>query len=287
MAFAGDYNTEDGYTGNGLYDGGQRPAPVGYHYDEQGNLVPDAPSSASGAGPITDWQNDPRVNLPGHQSPPGYHWDPHMAMDVPDTPAGGSTTTGGGDGGTGGSSIGSLISPFVGTAPALPGNDTSWLPSLPEFHAPKYTAPAPFAAPTGESVLNEPGFKFGMDEGLQGLQQSAAARGVLNGGGTLKDIAAWGQNYAGTKYNDAYGREASTYDRNVLNQNVLPYQYAFQGAQAEFAPKMQGYATQAAAGQRANEFGYNSAMDQYKTAYDQWLANQQLLYNYRAPFLQG
>jgi len=271
MAWAGDEYNDDN-KGTGDNNVGPGAAPPGYHYDEYGNLVPDAPAlPAFGVNPAAPVA--PPVGTPGTYQ-----------LGSPNDP-----NRGGGDGGGGGGggTVGDLIHPFVGTAPALPGNDTSWLPALPEFHAPKYVAPNPFVAPTGESVLNEPGFKFGMDEGLQGLQQSAAARGVLNGGGTLKDIAAWGQNYAGTKYNDAYGREASTYDRNVLNQNVLPYQYAFQGAQAEFAPKLQGYATQAAAGQRANEFGYNAAMDQYKNAYDQWLSNQQLLYNYRAPFLQG
>lgn len=217
---------------------------------------------------------------------------------------------GGGGGGGLGSSIGSLIAPYTGSGFAAPASvnlggpaGIPYIPPTPQFHAPSYTPPPAFSyegfkAPTGETVLNEPGFKFGLDQGLQGLQQSAAARGVLNGGGTLKDVAAWAQNYAGGKFSDAYNREANTYgmnranaygnyQTNVLHQNIEPYQFAFQGAQSEFAPQLQGYATQAAAGQRQNESNYGNAMALYQDDYKRYLDSQQLLYNYRAPFLQG
>lgn len=221
------------------------------------------------------------------------------------TPVPVDTGSGGGGGGGGGGlgSVGSLISPFTGSAPALPGSGTGYIPPTPEFHPPAYTPPPAFSydafkAPTGETVMNEPGFQFGLDQGLQGLQQSAAARGVLNGGGTLKDVAAWANNYGSQKYGDAYNREATTYGMNRANalgnyntnyqtQYTDPYNYAFQGAQAAFAPQMQGYATQAAAGQRANEFNYGAAYDQYKDSYQQYLDQQNLLYNYRRPFLEG
>lgn len=213
-------------------------------------------------------------------------------------------------GGYGGGSIGSLISPYTGGAFQAPSQvnlggpaGIPYIPQTPQFHAPGYTPPPAFSyesfkAPTGETVLNEPGFKFGLDQGLQGLEQSAAARGVLNGGGTLKDVAAWANNYGAQKYGDAYSREASTYgmnranafgnyQTNVLHQNIEPYQFAFQGAQAEFAPQMQGYATQAAAGQRANEFNYGNEFAKYQDDFNRYMSQQGLLYNYRAPFLQG
>lgn len=226
------------------------------------------------------------------------------------SPAPVDTGSGGYSGGGGGGSVGSLIAPYTGgsfqaPSPVNLGGPAGipYIPPTPQFHAPGYTPPPPFQyeqfkAPTGETVLNEPGFKFGLDQGLQGLEQSAAARGVLNGGGTLKDVAAWANNYGAQKYGDAYSREASTYgmnranaadiySRNYQTQYVDPYNFAFQGAQAEFAPQMQGYATQAAAGQRANEFNYGNAFSQYQDDYQRYLDQQQLLYNYRAPFLQG
>lgn len=217
---------------------------------------------------------------------------------------------GNGGGGGGGSSIGSLIAPYTGGAFQPPAQvnlggpaGIPYIPQTPQFHAPGYTPPPAFSyesfkAPTGETVLNESGFKFGLDQGLQGLEQSAAARGVLNGGGTLKDVAAWAQNYGAGKYGDAYNREANTYgmnranafgnyQTNVLHQNIEPYQFAFQGAQAEFAPQMQGFATQAQAGQRQNELNTQNAYRDYDTSYQRWLNEQNLLFNYRQPFLQG
>jgi hypothetical protein len=307
---AGDYY-DDPFQGQGT-------PPPGYHYDQSGNLVPDSsgPSPSypdvptltadqvgnAGQGFASEWA--PGATAPSN-APPGYHWDERYAAYLPDAPE----PTGGPDPGPGPTpsplptSIGSFIAPFTGTAPALPGAGTNYLPALPEFHAPGYTPPprfdyAPFSAPTGESVLQEPGFKFGLDTGLQGLEQAAAARGVLNGGGTLKDIAAWANNYGSQKYGDAYSRSANTYgmnranaadiyNRNYQTQYVDPYTFAFQGAQAEFAPKMQGYATQAAAGQRDREFNYGAAYDQYRDQYQQYLDSQNLLYRYREPFLQG
>lgn len=225
-----------------------------------------------------------------------------------------AVTTGGGGGGTGGGggggSIGSLIEPYTGGAFQAPAQvnlggpaGIPYIPPTPQFHAPGYTPPPAFSyesfkAPTGETVLNESGFKFGLDQGLQGLEQSAAARGVLNGGGTLKDVAAWANNYGSQKYGDAYNREANTYgmnranafgnyQTNVLHQNIEPYQFAMQGAQAEFAPQMQGFATQSAAGQRQNELNYGHAYDLYQDEYKRYLDQQNLLYSYRAPFLQG
>jgi hypothetical protein len=291
--------------------GGLGTPPPGYHYDQNGNLVPDstpdpmAPYTPTTGGP-DQYQGFQSVWEPGasapSNAPPGAHWDPNLAMFVPDEAPAQAPTTGGGGYGGGGGTLGGLIAPFTGQAPALP-TGTGYLPALPEFRAPGYKPPpafdyAAYIPPTGETVFQEPGFKFGLDTGLQGLEQAAAARGVLNGGGTLKDIAAWAQNYGSQKYGDAFTRAATTYGMNRANalgnyntnyqtQYVDPYQFAFQGAAAEFAPKMQGYATQAAAGQRANEFNYGAAYDQYKDSYQQYLDNQNLLYNYRRPFLEG
>ncbi len=41
-----------------------------------------------------------------------------------------------------------------------------------------------------------PGYQFGLDEGNKQVQASAAARGGLNSGATLKALLKFGQNYA-------------------------------------------------------------------------------------------
>lgn len=60
--------------------------------------------------------------------------------------------------------------------------------------------------PTHASVLSEPGYQFGLSEGLKGVQGSAAARGGLYSGNALKRLTEYGNDYAMTKYNDAYNR---------------------------------------------------------------------------------
>lgn len=46
---------------------------------------------------------------------------------------------------------------------------------------------------------NQPGYQFGLDEGNKQVQASAAARGGLNSGATLKALMQYGQNYADQK----------------------------------------------------------------------------------------
>lgn len=52
----------------------------------------------------------------------------------------------------------------------------------------------------------DPGYQFRMDQGSQALQRSAAARGGLLNGGTLKALNRYGQDYASNEYGNAYNR---------------------------------------------------------------------------------
>lgn len=60
----------------------------------------------------------------------------------------------------------------------------------------------------------DPGYQFRMDEGMRGLQGSAAARGGLLSGGTLKALTRYGQNYASGEYQNAYNR----YNTDITNR---------------------------------------------------------------------
>lgn len=53
---------------------------------------------------------------------------------------------------------------------------------------------------------NDPGYQFRMDEGQKALERSAAARGGLNSGATLKALTRYGQGVASDEYNTAYNR---------------------------------------------------------------------------------
>jgi len=52
----------------------------------------------------------------------------------------------------------------------------------------------------------DPGYAFRMSEGMKGLERSAAARGGLLSGATLKGISRYGQDLASQEYQNAYNR---------------------------------------------------------------------------------
>ena len=52
----------------------------------------------------------------------------------------------------------------------------------------------------------DPGYQFRMSEGLKALERSAASRGILQSGGTLKDITRFGQDLASQEYQNAFLR---------------------------------------------------------------------------------
>lgn len=85
-----------------------------------------------------------------------------------------------------------------------------------DFFLPRTTSP--FALPSGQDVLNQdPGYGFRLDQGRQSIEQSAAARGLLNSGGTLKDILGYGQSLGSQEYANAVGRAKDTWMMNAGN----------------------------------------------------------------------
>jgi len=60
----------------------------------------------------------------------------------------------------------------------------------------------------------DPGYAFRLKEGMRGLENSAAARGLLSSGSTLKGITDYGQGMASQEYGNAYNR----YQTNRANQ---------------------------------------------------------------------
>lgn len=66
---------------------------------------------------------------------------------------------------------------------------------------------------TGADLQNEPGYQFGLNQGMKGLTNSAAARGGLLSGAALKAASQYNQDYAGTKYDAAFGRDAINKNR--------------------------------------------------------------------------
>lgn len=81
----------------------------------------------------------------------------------------------------------------------------------------------------------DPGYQFRMSEGLKALERSASARGLLQSGGTLKDITRFGQDVASQEYGNAFQRYLTEREARMD-----PYRY------------LTGIGQAAAAGQAAN-----------------------------------
>lgn len=90
----------------------------------------------------------------------------------------------------------------------------------------------PFGMPQFEA---DPGYQFRMSEGLKALERSASARGLLQSGGTLKDITRFGQDLASQEYQNAFQRYLAQREASME-----PYRY------------LTGVGQAAAAGQAAN-----------------------------------
>jgi hypothetical protein len=67
----------------------------------------------------------------------------------------------------------------------------------------------------------DPGYQFRMDQGQKALERSAAAKGGLMNGGTMKALAEYGQGFASNEYNNAYNRFNSDRDRRFNRLSSL------------------------------------------------------------------
>lgn len=119
------------------------------------------------------------------------------------------------------------------------------LPGAPVFDAPE------FVRPTQADAYNEPGYQFRVRAGNEALERSAAARGVLRTGGTLRDIAEYNQNFAAQEYGNVFNRALSAYDRQ------------YQGARDEFAPRLAQWQERSLAERQRALAAYQREWDHY------------------------
>lgn len=78
-------------------------------------------------------------------------------------------------------------------------------------YVPKF---GPFSAPSMQEAENDPGYQFARDQGRKALESSAAGRGVLRTGGTLKDILEYGNKFGEQNYNSVFNRKYQTWQGN-------------------------------------------------------------------------
>ena len=95
----------------------------------------------------------------------------------------------------------------------------------------------------------DPGYNFRLSEGMKGLERSAAARGLLQSGSTLKGIQQYGQNLASSEYENAFSRYLTEREARMD-----PYRY------------LTGVGQAAAAGQAANVGSSGAALAELAAA---------------------
>lgn len=145
----------------------------------------------------------------GYEAPPAA---PPTAPTAPTAPTDGGVTGGGGGG-------------AVAFSP-------SGMPGMTFRPLPRFVAPE-FKAPSAADVLASPGYQFRLGQGQQGIERSAAARGLLRTGGTLKDIAEYNQNFASGEF------------QNEFNRSLQSFGTRYQGAKDEYAPLLAQWQTMA------------------------------------------
>lgn len=209
---------------------------------------------------------------------------------------------GGGGGGPHTGMLADLLKPYGGTFTPpdtlnLGGpKGIEYIPPVPTLNLPEFQqAPAfsyaDFKAPTYEEAQNDPGYQFAVGQGRGQMETSAAARGVTNTGGTLRDIVDYGQKAGAQQYNNVFNRDLTaygtnrqnaldTYQTNYQTQYVDPYQAAYKRASDMYQPLYGQWQTQAQAGQRQNEMNYSNRWNEYLQGYNQWRNFNNDRYNY-------
>jgi len=173
-----------------------------------------------------------------------------------------------------------------GTTPTGP---TWTVEDAPEYGGPDYERADPyqgtpyegyreFRAPTLEEMQADPGYQFRMQEANRALENSAAARGMLRGSNTLRDIVNYNQNAASQEYQNVYNRAADAYARNQdeyrythgmarddarygyetgRDENRYGYEQDSNNAQLRYAPSLMTWQARNAANQRQAELGWD------------------------------
>lgn len=129
----------------------------------------------------------------------------------------------------------------------------------PAYQALRYTAPDAFQAPGESGMQEDPGYQFRTKQGLQALENSAAARGVLRSGNTYKALEDYGQESASNEYQNVYNRRFGEYTTNA-NLGLAAFD------------------RNSAAGLTENQLNYSRAASEYDRTYQNALQRYQMGY---------
>lgn len=97
-------------------------------------------------------------------------------------------------------------------------------------------------------VMQDPGYQFGLTQGQNALSRSLNARGMRDSGAALMAASRYGNDYATTKYDDAFNR--ATQNRNSQLNPLLSLSGAGQVGASQIGQAGQNYANEAGANSR-------------------------------------
>jgi hypothetical protein len=154
----------------------------------------------------------------------------------------------------------------TGAGPQAPAGAAKYSFSpVPAFNAPQFQWNEEFRAPSYTEAEQDPGYLFRVNEGRRALEQSAAGRGTLRTGGTLKDIVNYGQNAASQEYGNVFDRYSQGYNTR-FNTERDKYNFQYQGAKDQYSPKLFEWQTKTA-------FGTQSARDAWQKGWEDYWRN--------------
>lgn len=189
--------------------------------------VPDAQAGGKGTpGQTPGWAGDggavqaawtPEAN-PAPRGNGGGFWEGSPSVPGSQT---GTPPRGGGQGGNN--------TQGGGLNDGTPWKFDGTLNDRPDFTYDPLASSAAFELPTGQAALDQdPGYAFRMQQGTQARESSAAAKGLLRSGATLKGLDEFGQQMASQEYGNAFARARDTY---AMNQGVRQSEQAQQFGQ--------------------------------------------------------
>lgn len=117
---------------------------------------------------------------------------------------------------------------------------------VPQFRPRAAFSPSRFRTPSLDEAMQSPGYQFRLKSGTDALERSAAARGTLRTGGTLKDLIEYGQDFAAQEYGAEFDRAMRAYEAQYGAERDA-YAAQYQMEKDAFAPQLAEWQTLAGA----------------------------------------
>jgi len=132
----------------------------------------------------------------------------------------------------------------------------------PMFTAPQFNWNESWQAPSEADMAKDPGYAFRLKQGLGAMQSSAAAKGFLRTGATVKDLGNYAQDYASQEYGNVFNRSLQGYNTRFGTAKDI-YDRYYTGKKDEFAPKYGEWQTLTAAEQHAKDLAWQAAIQKW------------------------